>query len=68
MRRPHREGDLELDAEGDLPRLRSWPVLLDDSCDADVVDAGAAFSTASVASVAACSHNTGLVPMMSITL
>jgi hypothetical protein len=65
VRRPHLEGDLELDAEGDLAGGVDGHVLFHNPCDADIVDAGAARSTASVA---ACSRDTGLVPMMSITL
>ena len=45
--------------EGDLAGGVDGHVLFHNPCDADIVDAGAARSTASV-----CSHDTGRVPMV----
>jgi hypothetical protein len=64
VRRPHLEGDLQLDAEGDLAGFVHGL-----SCSMTRATRMSTLARAlSTASVAAYSHDTGLVPMMSITL
>ncbi len=63
--RPHLEGGLELDAEDDLAGFVHG---LFCSMTRATRMSSALARALSTASVAACSHYTGLVPMMSITV
>jgi hypothetical protein len=65
VRRPHLEGDLQLDAEGDLAGFVHG---LSCSMTRATRMSSTLARALSTASVAAYSHDTGLVPMMSITL